>query len=261
MHSDQQTTSFASGKELVNLTTYWNRGQQRTTTNWIDALPPCWYYLPCMHFHCRHSFLLTSHIHAVVLADEYLNSSRLQHFRDARRNLTEGLLHTNEDLLDLATDLQAQVSRLELENDYLRQNIRSPAVSNPSSTFHYAATPTSTSKGFAVILLDADCYVFRHEYLVDGTIGGQRAADELYLRASDYLRQELDVAPTEPLEIIVKAYAYHHGLSNALQRNGLIKSGKDFDLFVEAFNQRVPLFDFADVGSGKERADNKIREW
>ena len=186
--------------------------------------------------------------------------NRLQHFRDARRTMTEGLLNVNEDLLDLASDLQVQVSSLQLENRYLKKGLQLPPSPQARRSGADRLEPASR-KQFAVILLDADAYCFRHEYLVDGTNGGRRAADELFLRASEYLSQELDISPAEPIPLLLKAYANQTGLSNALQRVGLIKSTKDLELFVESLNQRVPLFDFANVGSGKERADNKIREW
>ena len=197
------------------------------------------------------------------------SKNRLQHFKNVRRTMTEGLLNTNEDMLELASDLQQRIEILEMENEFLKRGIGGPVADGLQNdhghrqlTFPRPNLLIQPSRqSYAVILLDADAYIFRQEFLADGTNGGRRAADELYVRASEYLCQELNMSPTEPLQIITKAYANHHGLANHLQSVGFSNSQDDFGRFVEAFNQRVPLFDFANVGSGKERADNKIREW
>lgn len=117
--------------------------------------------------------------------------NRLQHFKDARRTMTEGLLNANEDLLDLASDLQAQVLALEQENTNLRSGVPRLQAGDSTSLTKPSDFDVRSTRAFAVILLDADAYCFRHEFLVDGSHGGRRAADELYLRASEYLRQDM----------------------------------------------------------------------
>ncbi len=83
------------------------------------------------------------------------------------------------------------------------------------------------------------------------------AADELRGRVKEYLRQiKVDVDNTD---IVVKAYADIKNLSAACIRNGKMKSGSNLSLFAHGFNQRQGLFDFVNVGPGKEGADNKIR--
>ena len=63
----------------------------------------------------------------------------------------------------------------------------------------------------------------------------------------------------DSIEIVVRAYADVKGLHGACVRNGKMKNGASLSLFVHGFNQRQGLFDFVDVGPGKESADNKIR--
>lgn len=41
--------------------------------------------------------------------------------------------------------------------------------------------------------------------------------------------------------------------------NGLMKATADLSLFANGFTGRQPLFDFVDVGLGKERADHKVK--
>lgn len=63
----------------------------------------------------------------------------------------------------------------------------------------------------------------------------------------------------EGLEIMVRAYANIKGLARFCVDSGKLKNGADLSLFAAGFTQRGKLFDFVDVGPGKERADNKIR--
>lgn len=61
------------------------------------------------------------------------------------------------------------------------------------------------------------------------------------------------------MPIHIKAFANVKGLGEALQRAGSITNTINFRDFITGFNMRDELFDFIDVGSGKERADFKIR--
>ena len=58
---------------------------------------------------------------------------------------------------------------------------------------------------------------------------------------------------------MVRVYAHFSGLADYLFRIGSIESTADFFAFAGGFTQHQPLFDFVDVGSGKERADHKLR--
>jgi len=50
------------------------------------------------------------------------------------------------------------------------------------------------------------------------------------------------------------------GLGNKLQASGILSNPNELVAFGRAFSLAQPLFSFIDVGSGKERADHKIRE-
>lgn len=67
------------------------------------------------------------------------------------------------------------------------------------------------------------------------------------------------VKDAETVTIMVKAYANLNGLAQACVKNGKLKVGTLLTQFVIGFNRRYPLFDFVDVGPGKEEADNKLR--
>lgn len=66
----------------------------------------------------------------------------------------------------------------------------------------------------------------------------------------------LDVNNTD---IVVRAYANLRGLGRHCASDGLMKATADLGLFANGFTKRQPLFDFVDVGLGKERADDKVR--
>ena len=66
----------------------------------------------------------------------------------------------------------------------------------------------------------------------------------------------LDVHNTD---IIVRAFANVKSLTKALHRDGKMRDNADLASFARGFTQRQGLFDFVDVGSGKEEADEKIR--
>ena len=87
--------------------------------------------------------------------------------------------------------------------------------------------------------------------------GGRDAADELLARVKEHLaRLKFDV---NDLQIVVRAYADINSLHTTCYNKKRLKGGADVRLFAHGFNQRHALFDFVDVGPGKERADNKIR--
>ncbi|KAL8767207.1 MAG: hypothetical protein Q9209_006212 [Squamulea sp. 1 TL-2023] len=112
---------------------------------------------------------------------------------------------------------------------------------------------------FVVVLIDADAdgYMFRADLLNKNEEGGLEAADELSKRVKDHLSNlNIDVSGTD---IIVRAYANIGGLAQACTTKGGMTKLASLGSFVKGFNGRRALFDFVDVGGGKERADHKIK--
>ncbi len=77
------------------------------------------------------------------------------------------------------------------------------------------------------------------------------------LKVRNYLHPQ--VKDAETTAVMVKAFANLNGLAQACVKNGKLKAEVLLSLFVIGFNRRYPLFDFVDVGPGKEEADNKLR--
>ena len=63
----------------------------------------------------------------------------------------------------------------------------------------------------------------------------------------------------ENMDVVVRAFANVKGLNQALHRDGKMRECADLASFARGFTQRLGLFDFIDVGSGKEEADEKVR--
>ncbi|KAL1598540.1 hypothetical protein SLS59_006827 [Nothophoma quercina] len=60
--------------------------------------------------------------------------------------------------------------------------------------------------------------------------------------------------------VICRVYANVLGLGEVLARAGVVEDAYDFELFMRGFTRAKTMFDFIDVGSGKDRADEKIIE-
>ncbi|PSN66424.1 hypothetical protein BS50DRAFT_554718 [Corynespora cassiicola Philippines] len=112
---------------------------------------------------------------------------------------------------------------------------------------------------FVVALVDGDGMIFQYDYLKDGELGGRRAAAKLHSAISHYIAHEVNDIPVES-RIICRVYANVEGLSEVLARAGAIENAGLFEDFVRGFTRGKIMFDFVDVGPGKDRADEKIIE-
>lgn len=58
---------------------------------------------------------------------------------------------------------------------------------------------------------------------------------------------------------MVQIFYNMEGLSHKLKSVGVLKNPNEMAAFARAFSLNKALFSFIDVGSGKERADHKVR--
>ncbi|ORY19626.1 hypothetical protein BCR34DRAFT_552579 [Clohesyomyces aquaticus] len=112
---------------------------------------------------------------------------------------------------------------------------------------------------FVLILIDADGMVFQDEFIRAGETGGRQAAARLQSAIMDYIHKEAKNVPTSS-KIVCRAYANFRGLSNTLVSNTIIPDANTFYDFTLGFTRGRTLFDFVDVGPGKDRADDKLIE-
>lgn len=93
-----------------------------------------------------------------------------------------------------------------------------------------------------------------------GKDGGAEAASLLHADLKAKLNQLYPEAHASNWNIVVNVVLNLHGLGTKLQACGIINNPNELQAFGRAFGLAHPLFNFIDVGSGKERADHKIRE-
>ncbi|KAI4737518.1 hypothetical protein E4T50_11985 [Aureobasidium sp. EXF-12298] len=116
------------------------------------------------------------------------------------------------------------------------------------------------ANGFVLALIDGDGAIF-HDYLYKaGSDGGADAAQELHNKIRDHVAECYPDRNTSGYDIMVQIFYNMEGLSHKLKSLGIFKNPNEMAPFARAFSLNKSLFSFIDVGSGKERADHKVRE-
>ena len=99
--------------------------------------------------------------------------------------------------------------------------------------------------------------IFEDSMIEKGEAGGKTAAAQLWSAVRDYIRSKLPGLSSD-YKIVTRVYANLKGLGEACYRAGIINGPNTMDEFLRGFTGSKQLFDFIDVGSGKDRADDKI---
>lgn len=97
--------------------------------------------------------------------------------------------------------------------------------------------------------------IFEDMLLSHGEIGGQEAAARLWSALHEKM-ESLDLPPD--VKIVARIYANLKGLSETCYKAGIITTAETLEGFARGFTGSKQLFDFVDVGTGKDRADDKI---
>jgi hypothetical protein len=98
--------------------------------------------------------------------------------------------------------------------------------------------------------------IFSDELLQQGERGGKEAATQLWGAMNDFVQQALPHLSSP--KILARIYANVRGLGDVLQKSNIIDRATSFEDFARGFNGSKLLFDFIDVGTGKDKADDKI---
>lgn len=93
-----------------------------------------------------------------------------------------------------------------------------------------------------------------------GKDGGAEAASQLHAELKDQLKQMYPDQHVANWNVVVNVVLNMQGLGQKLHACGIINNPNELSAFGRAFGLAAPLFNFIDVGSGKERADHKVRE-
>ncbi|KAK3683924.1 hypothetical protein B0T22DRAFT_501279 [Podospora appendiculata] len=159
------------------------------------------------------------------------NHSLATQLHDANLDLSDAT-KSRRDLQEQLHQLEAQTNSLSQENIHLKNN-------NP----------------YVVVLIDGDGLLFKENFIRQGIEGGKQAAYALRTAILKECGQH-----ASGVEVIAQVFANLEGLARAMRRDGSLDSESSLKDFSLGFTQGKATFDFVDVGHGKERADNKIKE-
>lgn len=106
-------------------------------------------------------------------------------------------------------------------------------------------------------LIDGDGAIFQDQLLRGVIHGGSEAGHLLHSEIKRHIQERHE--GSGHWAIMVQIYANFEGLARKLVSIGMLRTTGEFDAFAKSFNLSQPLFNLVDVGSGKERADHKIK--
>lgn len=121
----------------------------------------------------------------------------------------------------------------------------------PSLTFDQKRDP------FILVLIDGDGMIFEDHFIAKGETGGKEAAAALLAATRDYIHQTVAGLPPD-YKIVTRIYANLKGLGEVCHRAAILDSPAVIEHFARGFTGSKHLFDFVDVGIGKDRADDKL---
>ena len=99
--------------------------------------------------------------------------------------------------------------------------------------------------------------IFEDVLVQKGETGGKEAAGLLWTAVRDYVRATMPDLSSE-YKIVTRLYANLKGLGETCRKAGIVEDSSVVENFARGFTGSKQLFDFVDVGSGKDRADEKI---
>jgi hypothetical protein len=109
---------------------------------------------------------------------------------------------------------------------------------------------------FVLVLIDGDGLIFEDSLLQAGEQGGKEAAGLLWSAVRDHVHRNIQNIPAD-YKIVARIYAHLKGLGATCYNAGIVDNVATIENFSRGFGSKQ-LFDFVDVGSGKDRADEKI---
>ncbi|KAF2272653.1 uncharacterized protein EI97DRAFT_202007 [Westerdykella ornata] len=112
---------------------------------------------------------------------------------------------------------------------------------------------------FVILLIDGDGMIFREELIQAGEEGGRKAAQLLHQAILNHIHDEMPNILSD-VKVVCRIYANVRGLADTLVRVGAVPDIDTVEQFTRGFTRGRTLFDFVDVGPGKDRADSKIIE-
>ena len=101
--------------------------------------------------------------------------------------------------------------------------------------------------------------IFNSTFLKQGEAGGKLAANALHNAVHEWATSNVPECPAGA-KVVVRVYANIKGLADVCTKAGIVDHPSKIEDFARGFTGGKTLFDFTDVGAGKDRADGKIAE-
>ncbi|GAB7358130.1 hypothetical protein MBLNU230_g0288t1 [Neophaeotheca triangularis] len=179
----------------------------------------------------------------------------------------EGFRRSDAARDEMVTELVNKLSHLEARynekcDDYNNEVESRRMWQAKASANERAVTSLKQASGassFALVIIDGDGAIFQDYLLRQGREGGAEAAHQLYTHIKDHLLSIYPDANVADWSIVVHIFLNLEGLAKKLHASGLIANPNELAAFGRQFGLSQPMFNFFDVGSGKERADYKVR--
>ncbi|KAJ5398035.1 hypothetical protein N7509_006148 [Penicillium cosmopolitanum] len=111
---------------------------------------------------------------------------------------------------------------------------------------------------FVVVLLDGEGIIFKDEFLQQGEEGGRNAAKQLYTALHTYVTANLPNIKVPKL--LTKIYLNVRVFSEMCVRSGLVSDPSGIHDFIRGFNETMSFSEIVDIGSGKNKALDKMKE-
>ena len=111
---------------------------------------------------------------------------------------------------------------------------------------------------FVLVLIDGDGMVFDDKLISKGESGGREAAGLLWSAVTTDVHRRIIPGLPSDYKVVTRIYANVKGLGDVCNRSGIIDHPMVMEDFARGFTGSKQLFDFVDVGTGKDRADDKI---
>ncbi|CAL1695900.1 unnamed protein product [Somion occarium] len=162
-------------------------------------------------------------------------------------------------------ELESRVEELERELGVWKQALKTAdndakALKKKVSQLERNIGSLKDDNPLVVCLIDGDGNIFSSELVKLGQNGGHQAALLLNKGLTDHMNSlDSDEGFSSRGQIWLTVYCNKSGLLETLTSNNIC-TAEEFESFVTGFNQASPLFSLVDVGTGKERADEKIKE-
>ncbi|TKA67600.1 hypothetical protein B0A49_04582 [Cryomyces minteri] len=112
---------------------------------------------------------------------------------------------------------------------------------------------------FVLVLVDGDAMIFQDALLQEAEAGGKKAAGLLQSAVMSFLESAVAELPSDT-KVVTRIYANLRGLSDVCAKAGIVDNPSKAEGFMRGFTRGRTLFDFVDVGYGKDRADGKMTE-